>query len=154
HVERPAVGVPARVVERHDRRVLEARRDLDLALEPPLDVGPAARQDLLERDRATELHVERFDHAAHAAAPELGAELVAILARDEIWNRGAAVARWLVVIATRVATRARGHRIGDTRRRRRRIARGHGQSMSQSTSDMLRSLRMSTARVSSSRRFG
>ena len=57
--------------------MLEPRGDLDLAREPARDAG-ALRQHLLQRDGAAELGIERLDDAAHAAAPELGAEPIAI----------------------------------------------------------------------------
>ncbi|MDB4962626.1 MAG: hypothetical protein JWP01_2625 [Myxococcales bacterium] len=53
-IERTAVGRRAGVIERDDRRVLEPCGDLDLADEPPRDAR-SLRQDLLERDRASEL---------------------------------------------------------------------------------------------------
>ena len=79
--EEPALGVGAEVVDRDDRRVLEARGDLDLAAEPAREPRRCVRKHLLERDRAAELGVERLDDAAHATAPELGPEPEALAGR-------------------------------------------------------------------------
>ena len=80
HVERRAVRRRAGVVHRHDRRMLEPRGDPDLALEPRHRLG-IERQRLLERDGAAEHGIGRLDDAAHAAARDLGAHLVAPLGR-------------------------------------------------------------------------
>ena len=101
HVERPAIGSGARVVERNDRGVLETRRDLDLAREPLLDAF-ALRQHFLQRDGAAELRIERFDHAPHAAAPELGAEPVALVRRNGSARRAHRIA---IEIGRRLARR-------------------------------------------------
>ena len=76
HVERRMAGPGAGVVDRHDRRMLEARGDPDLALEAGERVG-VDRERLLERDDATEHGILRLDDAAHTAARDLEAELVA-----------------------------------------------------------------------------
>jgi hypothetical protein len=56
--------------------MLQPRGDPDLALEPLQRIALAGQR-LLERDGAAEPGVEGVDHAAHAAASDLVAELVA-----------------------------------------------------------------------------
>jgi len=63
---RPAPGL----VDRHDRRVLEARGDQRLAAEPRAVLGIGVQQ-LLERDRPAEDAIGGRDDAAHAAARDL-----------------------------------------------------------------------------------
>ena len=76
-VERLAARPPPGLVDRHDRRVLQARGDPRLALEARASRRGLARDQLLDRDRAAEPPVARRDDAAHAAARELAAEQVA-----------------------------------------------------------------------------
>ena len=68
----------ARVVERQDVWMVEARRDLDLAQEP---LGPQRLRQLgaqhLERDLALVLHVGREVHRRHAAGADLSLEAIA-----------------------------------------------------------------------------
>src|SRR5205823_11616469 len=98
----------------------EARRDLHLAREPPVRAAATARERLLERDAAAELHVECLDDAPHAAAPELRAEPVAIrdLARPRRWLHrrrrlsGHRVVEMLAALARGIARlRAVGHSV-------------------------------------------
>jgi len=79
-VERRAVRRDAGVVHRHDRRMFESRGDPRLALEAPHRLG-IERQRFLERHRAAEQRIVRVDDAAHAAARDLVAVLVAQLRR-------------------------------------------------------------------------
>jgi hypothetical protein len=76
-VERRAVVERAGVVDRHDRRVLEPAGQRDLADEARGGLGGAIQRDL-DHDRAVEAAVVSGDDAAHAAAGQLGAELVAV----------------------------------------------------------------------------
>ena len=83
--EEAAVGL-ARLVDRDDVRVVEARGEPRLAEHPlaePFVVGEALAQQL-QGDRALEPHVERAVHLAHAAAPGKSADLVA---GDELTRR-------------------------------------------------------------------
>ncbi|MCX5743387.1 MAG: hypothetical protein NT062_12915 [Proteobacteria bacterium] len=75
HVVGHAIRRRPGVVDRHDRRVLEAGGDLGLALEARERVG-VERQRLLHRDHAAEHGVERLDHAPHAAARDLALQRV------------------------------------------------------------------------------
>jgi len=70
HVVGRAVRRGAGVVDRHDRRMLEPRRDPGLAREAAQRVG-IADQHLLDRDGAAQQRVGRFDDAAHAAPRDL-----------------------------------------------------------------------------------
>ena len=76
-VERLARGPAAGLVDGHDRRMLQARRDQRLADEAARRLG-AAGDELLDRDRAAEAAVVRAEDAAEAAARELVAHVVAI----------------------------------------------------------------------------
>jgi thiopeptide-type bacteriocin biosynthesis protein len=78
-VERPAILVAPEVVDRHDRRVLEARHQVGLAHQASCRARGLERQ--LDRDDAVELAIERDDDPAAAAARELVAQLVAVPAR-------------------------------------------------------------------------
>jgi hypothetical protein len=71
-------GVPG-VVKREDVGVLEAGRELDLAVEPlgPERVGQVRVEDF-ERDRPIVLQVVGQEDRGHAAAPELALEHVAL----------------------------------------------------------------------------
>ena len=83
--EQAAVGL-ARLVDRHDVRVVETRGQPRLAQHPVAERlvvrEPLAQQ--LEGDRALEAQVESAVHLAHAAAPGQSADLVA---GDEITRR-------------------------------------------------------------------
>ena len=69
-VERPATGVGAQAVDRHDARMLQAAGDLGLDQEPlaARRVVGVVVEDLLERDLAVQLGVEGHEHGAQAAA--------------------------------------------------------------------------------------
>jgi hypothetical protein len=69
---RPAAGV----VDRHDGRVLQARRDLHLALEA-MQRGDIGVERLLDGDGAAEALVARGHHASHPATRDLDADLEA-----------------------------------------------------------------------------
>ena len=74
--------VLADLVDRHDVRVPQRRRGLDLALEscPLLRAGVAAREEHLQCDRAVRFELSGSEDDTHAAAPENGLDLVT---RDE-----------------------------------------------------------------------
>jgi hypothetical protein len=114
--ERLAVGQHARVVDGHDRRVLEPRRDALLAPEAPGEALAAAAYPL-ERDHAAEEAILGGDDPAHAPAGDLGAGHVARLAvGQERTRRGEGPARALPGIASE---RRRGLRQrGDDRQTR------------------------------------
>jgi hypothetical protein len=57
-IERRATAATAGIVDRHDRRMLEPRRDQGLAHEPPLRAVVAGEQ-LLDRDRPLEHPIGR-----------------------------------------------------------------------------------------------
>jgi hypothetical protein len=89
-IERGAVGPTTRLVDRHDARVLEARRDQCFAQKANL-AEIATREQLLDRDLAAEIAVVGAEHAADAAAAMLAEDLVAIRVADR--NRGALAGR-------------------------------------------------------------
>ena len=64
-VKRPAVRIAAQAVDRHDSRVLEAAGDLGLDQKAPAARGVVGMpvEDLLERDLAVQLGVERDEDA-------------------------------------------------------------------------------------------
>src|SRR5262249_8216610 len=70
-----AVGPPAGLVERDDRRVLEARGDAGLADEAGERAGLVAQEDV-DGDAAAVAAVPGVEDAAHAAARELAADFV------------------------------------------------------------------------------
>ena len=79
HDEEERALVAAEVVDRHDRRVIHLGDDLRLALEALLELrGQVARGDELDGDLAVEQRVARAVDDAHAAAPELPEDLVAV----------------------------------------------------------------------------
>jgi hypothetical protein len=73
--ERSAVGPQPGLVDRHDRRVLQARGDEGLAAEPRHQLVVAGQR-LLERDRSIVADVVGGHDAAHPAARDLLAALV------------------------------------------------------------------------------
>jgi hypothetical protein len=74
-VVRQPVGPRPRVQHGHHVRVLEPRRETDLAREPfgAQPLGQLGREHL-HHDPAAERHVLRHEHAGHPAAPELALE--------------------------------------------------------------------------------
>ncbi len=76
HDERVRVLAP--VVDRHDVRVVQARRRSGLTLEPLRRDRRVRRGGNLHRNRPVEHAVARPVHVAHAAGPEMCADLVAI----------------------------------------------------------------------------
>ena len=80
HEVRVAVPIDAEIVDRHDRRMLEPTLDVRLAKESRdrFRVAPLGEQDL-HRDLAIDARVVREPYLAHAAAANLGAELVALV---------------------------------------------------------------------------
>ena len=79
HDEEERALVPAEVVDRHDRRVVHLGDELGLALEALLELGrQVARGDELDGDLAVEQRIARAVDDAHAAAPELPEDLVAV----------------------------------------------------------------------------
>jgi len=70
-VERRTVGPRARLVDRDDRGMLQARRDHRFALEPRAQRG---REHLLDRHRAAEPAIEGADDLAHPARRDRLAE--------------------------------------------------------------------------------
>ena len=64
--------------ERHDVRVVELGGDLNFAAEAlSIDAGREVGREHLDDDLSAEGAVDRYEHSAHAAAGELGLELVA-----------------------------------------------------------------------------
>ena len=69
----------SRVEQRHDVRVLQRSRELDLAAEPlGVDPGCHLGREHLHHHYAAELDVPRCEHAAHAAAAELALDAVRV----------------------------------------------------------------------------
>ena len=81
-VERQPVAARAGAIDRHDRRMLQARGHLRLALEAPAEIV-AIDRDQLERDRATEPRARRGEHRAHAAGADLPVDRVPLGLVDE-----------------------------------------------------------------------
>ena len=71
------VSVTITIVDRHDRRVLQASGDQRLAHEPAAR-GLVGSEQLLDGDRTREHLVARAHLAAEATAPDLGSDDVAI----------------------------------------------------------------------------
>ena len=90
HQERLAAGPEPGVVDGDHARVLQARRQLHLALEADRERG-VLRAQHLDRDRAAEPQIAPGEHAAHAAVADLAVEHVAIGGRGA--RRGARRAR-------------------------------------------------------------
>ena len=82
-VVRPAVGIAAQPVDRHDPRMLEPARDLGLEHEPRLAVRVVrvVGLELLEGDLAVELAVERDEDLAQPAAGVRSQDLESALPR-------------------------------------------------------------------------
>ncbi len=68
----------ADLVDRHDAGMIEGGRRFGLGVEPLhfFGGGELAGQDHLQRHDAAELHLPRLVHHAHAAAGDLGEDLV------------------------------------------------------------------------------
>jgi hypothetical protein len=72
-------------VDRHDRRVIEARLDLRLAEEPRgRRVRPRSAAHPLERHAATDLPITRERHLTHPAASEDLGQLVSLRRPPEL----------------------------------------------------------------------
>ncbi len=71
HVEEPAVGEPAGVVDRDDARVFEPGEDARLAAEPAFESRAGQRVGNLDRHLAPELVVDGEEDRSHAAAADL-----------------------------------------------------------------------------------
>ena len=79
HVEPAAVVEDARVVDRHDARVLEVREDARLLAQPGLEIARRRRRVRhLDRDLALEPSIVGGVDRPHAAAAERPADLVAV----------------------------------------------------------------------------
>ena len=81
HVERRAARRVPGVVDRHDRRVLEPRGDLRLALEPRASASGSRDSASLSATVRPSTRVGRLDDAAHAAARDLACRRVAPVLR-------------------------------------------------------------------------
>ena len=79
HDEEEGAIVASEVVDRDDPGMVHLRDDLRLALETLLDLGRQLRRgQQLDGDVAVQQRIARAVHDSHAAAAELGRDLVAV----------------------------------------------------------------------------